>query len=195
MLPIRNISYLLPMCCSFWEKCKNSPKTDLGCRTPLFKNRKYKDKIVSAQISKLPQSPANRLLNIRRKINSGSLLSRLIILISPVLATLFVGTCPFSSACVSSSEEYQRPCFCTPETTYLQWCDKDSCLYPLQQALQGMRLCSWYHLIPYWCYKILQDIDCNTTNLIYLITCSCCGIQYVGENTSYWDLYCVTHWL
>ena len=23
------------MCCSFWEKCKNSPKTDLGCSTPL----------------------------------------------------------------------------------------------------------------------------------------------------------------
>ena len=35
MLPIRNISYLLPMCCSFWEKCKNSPKTGLGCSTPL----------------------------------------------------------------------------------------------------------------------------------------------------------------
>ena len=35
MLPIRNISYLLPMCCSFWEKCKNSPKTSLGCSTPL----------------------------------------------------------------------------------------------------------------------------------------------------------------
>ena len=35
MLPIRNISYLLPMCCRFWEKCKNSPKTGLGCSTPL----------------------------------------------------------------------------------------------------------------------------------------------------------------
>ena len=35
MLPIKNISYLLPMCCSFWEKCKNSPKTGLGCSTPL----------------------------------------------------------------------------------------------------------------------------------------------------------------
>ena len=35
MLPIRNISYLLSMCCSFWEKCKNSPKTGLGCSTPL----------------------------------------------------------------------------------------------------------------------------------------------------------------
>ena len=35
MLPIRNISYLLPMCCSLWEKCKNSPKTGLGCSTPL----------------------------------------------------------------------------------------------------------------------------------------------------------------
>ena len=23
------------MCCSFWEKCKNSPKTSLGCSTPL----------------------------------------------------------------------------------------------------------------------------------------------------------------
>ena len=35
MLPIRNISYLLPMCCSFWEKCINSQKTGLGCSTPL----------------------------------------------------------------------------------------------------------------------------------------------------------------
>ena len=31
MLPIRNISYLLPMCCSFWEKCKNWP----GVQYPL----------------------------------------------------------------------------------------------------------------------------------------------------------------
>ena len=23
------------MCCNFWEKCKNSPKTGLGCSTPL----------------------------------------------------------------------------------------------------------------------------------------------------------------
>ena len=35
MLPIRNISYLLPMCCSFWEKCINSQKSGLGCSTPL----------------------------------------------------------------------------------------------------------------------------------------------------------------
>ena len=32
---VRNISYLLPMCCSFWEKCINSQKTGLGCSTPL----------------------------------------------------------------------------------------------------------------------------------------------------------------
>ena len=41
MLPIRNISYLLPLCCSFWEKCKNSPKTGLGCSTPLKLGEKY----------------------------------------------------------------------------------------------------------------------------------------------------------
>ena len=36
MLPIRNISYLSPMYCSFWEKCKNSPKKlGLGCSNPL----------------------------------------------------------------------------------------------------------------------------------------------------------------
>ena len=35
MSPIRNISYLLPMRCSFWEKCINSQKTGLGCSTPL----------------------------------------------------------------------------------------------------------------------------------------------------------------
>ena len=33
--PIRNISYLLPVCCSFWEKCLNSQKYGLGCSTPL----------------------------------------------------------------------------------------------------------------------------------------------------------------
>ena len=38
--PIRNISYLLPMCCSFWEKCINSQKNGLGCSTPL--NQKLK---------------------------------------------------------------------------------------------------------------------------------------------------------
>ena len=36
MWPIRNISYLSPMYCSFWEKCKSSPKTGLGCSTPLI---------------------------------------------------------------------------------------------------------------------------------------------------------------
>ena len=35
MLLIRNISYLLPMCCSFWENCINSQNTGLGCSTPL----------------------------------------------------------------------------------------------------------------------------------------------------------------
>ena len=35
ILSIRNISYLLPMCCSFWEKCINSQKTGQGCSTPL----------------------------------------------------------------------------------------------------------------------------------------------------------------
>ena len=33
--PIRNISYLLPMCHSFWEKCINSQKNGMGCSTPL----------------------------------------------------------------------------------------------------------------------------------------------------------------
>ena len=33
---IRNISYLLPMCHSFWEKCINSQKNGLGCSTPLI---------------------------------------------------------------------------------------------------------------------------------------------------------------
>ena len=37
MLHIRNISYLLPMCCSFWEKCLNSHKPGQGCSTPLKK--------------------------------------------------------------------------------------------------------------------------------------------------------------
>ena len=35
MLPIRNISYLSPMCWKFWEKCINSHKIDYGCSTPL----------------------------------------------------------------------------------------------------------------------------------------------------------------
>ena len=46
MFPIRNISYLLPMCCSFWKQCINSQKTGLGCSTPLiseFKSPKPTD--------------------------------------------------------------------------------------------------------------------------------------------------------
>ena len=43
MLPIRNISYLSPMYCSFWEKCKNSSKTGLGCSTPLIGANLIKD--------------------------------------------------------------------------------------------------------------------------------------------------------
>ena len=37
MLPVRNISYSLPMCCSFWENCINSHKTGQGCSTPSIK--------------------------------------------------------------------------------------------------------------------------------------------------------------
>ena len=49
---------------------------------------------------KSPLSPANRLLSIRKRINStGFLLSQFIILISPILATLFVSTCLFSIFC------------------------------------------------------------------------------------------------
>ena len=32
-------------------------------------------------------------------------------------------------------------------------------------------------------YKLSQDLDCNSTNVIYLITCKECGIQYVGETS------------
>ena len=35
MLPIRNMSYLSPMCCHFWEKYTNSHKVGLGCSTSL----------------------------------------------------------------------------------------------------------------------------------------------------------------
>ena len=35
MLPFRNISYLSPMCCNFWEKSVNSHKTGQRCSTPL----------------------------------------------------------------------------------------------------------------------------------------------------------------
>ena len=42
--PIRNISYLLPMCCSFWEKCINSQKNGLGCSTPLKNKQSNKQK-------------------------------------------------------------------------------------------------------------------------------------------------------
>ena len=48
MLPIRNIPYLLPMCCSFWEKYKNSSKTGLGCSTPLIKLDNYSQSIIAA---------------------------------------------------------------------------------------------------------------------------------------------------
>ena len=46
MLPIRTISYLLPLCCSFWEKFKNSPKSALGCSTPLMSKMFLKSKLI-----------------------------------------------------------------------------------------------------------------------------------------------------
>ena len=36
MLPIRNISYLPPMCYNFWEKCINSHKIGQGCSNKKF---------------------------------------------------------------------------------------------------------------------------------------------------------------
>ena len=35
MLPIKNISYLSPMSCNFWERCINSHIIGQGCSTPL----------------------------------------------------------------------------------------------------------------------------------------------------------------
>ena len=35
MSPVRNISYLSPLCCKFWEKCINSHKIGHRCSTPL----------------------------------------------------------------------------------------------------------------------------------------------------------------
>ena len=53
MLPIRNISYLSPMCCSFWDKFKNSPKSTLGCSTPLKKQKqKQKQKVPHINLHK-----------------------------------------------------------------------------------------------------------------------------------------------
>ena len=37
-LPIRNISYLWPMCYNFWEKCINIHKIGQGCSTPFMVN-------------------------------------------------------------------------------------------------------------------------------------------------------------
>ena len=54
MLPIRNISYLLPTCCSVWEKCKNSPKTGLGCSTPL----RYWSRFLQSTRGKRPNQQA-----------------------------------------------------------------------------------------------------------------------------------------
>ncbi len=40
---------------------------------------------------------------------------------------------------------------------------------------------SFQSIITQHTFKILQNITCSTTHLIYLISCSRCGIQYVGE--------------
>ena len=66
--------------------------------------------------------------------------------------------------------------------TGLSKCTRPSCV-----------TCSSYKPTDYFCststhrmYKVNNKewpsvVDCNTSNFIYLITCNCCGIQYVGE--------------
>ena len=82
MLPIKNISYLLPMCCSFWEKCKNRPKTDLGCSTPLkvepldteshnkFNNRSENDLGNGGDLSQTVNKQTNEKKYCRKKFTS-----------------------------------------------------------------------------------------------------------------------------
>ena len=47
------------MCCSFWEKCKNSPKTSLGCSTPLRLKRAWNSASLAHQ---LPEGYSNHFL-------------------------------------------------------------------------------------------------------------------------------------
>ena len=164
--------YLLPSSCHPPHICKNIPysqairlrricssDTLFQCNAALLnwpiilRSVNIRTKLSVLRSSKLPLYPAKRLLSLRRRINStGSLLSRLIILISSILATLFVSTCLFSIFRLNFSMQFLIPqCLRIvvrriSETFFsnhlLQWRYKDSCLYPLRQALQGMRLCS-----------------------------------------------------
>ena len=146
--------YLLPSSCHAPHTCKNVPYSQAihlrrifwssdtlfqRCSTELanhLKNRKYiKDTIVSAQISKLPQSPANRLLNIRRINSAGSLLSRLHHPHLPNLSNIVRKHLPILHLSPKLQHAipdppvlaYRRPknlrdnsCFCSPQTTCLQ---------------------------------------------------------------------------
>ncbi len=40
---------------------------------------------------------------------------------------------------------------------------------------------NFIHILSQRSYKITSSIDCNTSNVIYLITCKKCDLQYVGE--------------
>ena len=131
------------------------------------------------------------LLNIRMINSAGSLLSRLIILISPILAKLFVSTCLFSifrqnfntlfliSQClrivvrrISETFLFLHALNHLPPMLLQR-------LMLVALATSLARHATMFLILPHsivvltcQTFKIRQDINWSTTNLIYLITCS-----------------------
>ena len=73
MLPIRNISYLSPICCNFWGKYINSHKIGQGCSTPLtsLSSVKWVGFRLGLQILTSSQNVAqNAFLGLSRSLDS-----------------------------------------------------------------------------------------------------------------------------
>ena len=41
----------------------------------------------------------------------------------------------------------------------------------------------WLYFTTKWKYKVKGILKCGSRNIIYLISCSCCGMQYGGSAT------------
>ena len=160
MLPLRNISYLLPMCCSFREKCKNSPKTGLGCSTPLMvKNcnvRKCCVLFTSLLITWI-------FINIKSNLSIKSEYLPSVacqLMPSPSIRHLTVSVCPSSDASISAVQSY-----CKSNKYHLN--EK----YSIMVKTSNIRKCCvLIHicLLLYvnWCLPINQTLDCFCVSIL-----------------------------
>ena len=40
-------------------------------------------------------------------------------------------------------------------------------------------------------YKVKETLSCNSVNVVYLITCQCCKLQYAGSAITFKERFCI----